>query len=33
MDLVEIQPLSENKITEFLAVESIFQILSRAIKK
>lgn len=33
LDVVEIKPMKENKITEFLAVESIFQILSRAIKK
>jgi len=33
MDLVEIKPMKENKITEFLAVESIFQILSRVMKK
>lgn len=33
LDLVEIKPMKENKITEFLAVESIFQILSRVIKK
>lgn len=32
LDLVEIKPI-QNKITEFLAVESIFQILSRVIKK
>lgn len=33
MDLVEILPMPDNKITEFLAVEAIFQVLSRAIKK
>jgi agmatinase len=33
MDIVEIQPIPNNRITEFLAVESIFQVLSRVIKK
>jgi len=33
LDLVEIKTMKENKITEFLAVESIFQILSRVVKE
>lgn len=32
MDLVEIKPLKDNKITEFLATEIVFQILSRIVK-
>lgn len=33
MDLVEIKPFHDNKITEYLAIEAIFQVLSRVIKQ